>query len=129
MAVVGGAWLGPRFIPGAAFVVLVPELLRGFGEYYPMVYGLAMILIFVFWPRGLIGFVRLIGRRISGMMPAPGASTRSKVRGSWGKVMQIYPIWERVLGRFAADKAAQHGERPFIFYGERTISYRELDEV
>jgi crotonobetaine/carnitine-CoA ligase len=43
--------------------------------------------------------------------------------------MQIYPIRERVLGRFAADKAAQHGERPFIFYGERTISYRELDEV
>jgi branched-chain amino acid transport system permease protein len=71
MAVVGGLGSVPGSFLGAAFVVLVPELLRGFGEYYPMVYGLAMILIFVFWPRGLIGFVELIGRRISGMMPAP----------------------------------------------------------
>ncbi len=43
--------------------------------------------------------------------------------------MNVYPMRERVLGRLAADKAAAHGDRPFIYFQERTISYRELDLV
>ncbi len=41
--------------------------------------------------------------------------------------MRVYPIRERVFGRLAADKAAEHGDRPFIFFQDRTVSYRELD--
>jgi branched-chain amino acid transport system permease protein len=71
MAVVGGLGSVSGSFLGAAFVVLVPELLRGLGAFYPMVYGLAMILIFVFWPRGLVGFVELIGRRIGVALSFP----------------------------------------------------------
>lgn len=70
MIVVGGLGSITGSFLGAAFVVIVPELLRGFGAYYQIVYGLAMILVFVFWPKGLVGFVDLIGRRIGGA-PSP----------------------------------------------------------
>jgi len=43
--------------------------------------------------------------------------------------MKNYPLQERVVGQVVADKAALHGERPFIFFEDRTISYRELDET
>jgi crotonobetaine/carnitine-CoA ligase len=43
--------------------------------------------------------------------------------------MQIHPMRERVLGRLAAEKAALHGERPFIFFKDRAVSYGELDEL
>lgn len=41
--------------------------------------------------------------------------------------MKTYPIRERVLGQIVADKAALHGDRTFIRYGDRTLSYRDLD--
>jgi crotonobetaine/carnitine-CoA ligase len=43
--------------------------------------------------------------------------------------MRIYPMHERVLGQLVSDKAAEHGDRTFIRYRERTLSYRELDCV
>ena len=39
------------------------------------------------------------------------------------------PMRERVLGRLAAEKAASQGDRPFIYFGDLTISYRELDTL
>ena len=41
--------------------------------------------------------------------------------------MKIYPLHQRVLGQLVADKAELHGDRVFIRYGERTVSYRDLD--
>jgi crotonobetaine/carnitine-CoA ligase len=41
--------------------------------------------------------------------------------------MKTYSLRERVLGRLAAEKAASCGDKPFIYFGEDTISYRELD--
>ena len=43
--------------------------------------------------------------------------------------MKIYPMHERVLGQLVADKAAEHGDRTFIRYRERTVSYRDLDRL
>ena len=43
--------------------------------------------------------------------------------------MKIYPMRERVLGQLVADKAAEHGDRTFIRYQARTLSYRELDQL
>jgi branched-chain amino acid transport system permease protein len=63
LIVIGGLGSIPGSFLGAAFVVLVPELLRGLGTYFQIVYGLAMILVFVFWPTGLIGLVTFVGRR------------------------------------------------------------------
>jgi crotonobetaine/carnitine-CoA ligase len=43
--------------------------------------------------------------------------------------MKIYPVHERVLGQLVADKAAEHGDRTFIRYRDRTLSYRDLDRI
>ena len=43
--------------------------------------------------------------------------------------MKIYPMRERVLGLIVADKAALHGDRTFIRYGQRSITYRQLDDL
>ena len=64
MIVVGGLGSITGSVLGAAFVVLVPELLRGFGAYHQIIYGLAMILVFVFWPTGLVGIAALLARRL-----------------------------------------------------------------
>lgn len=40
-----------------------------------------------------------------------------------------YPLKDRVLGRIVADKAALHGERIFMRFEDRQLSYRELDEL
>ena len=36
---------------------------------------------------------------------------------------KVYPIRERVLGQVVADKAALHGQRTFIRFEEREVSY------
>jgi branched-chain amino acid transport system permease protein len=72
MIVVGGLGSTPGSFLGAAFVVLVPELLRGFGAFHQIIYGLAMILVFVFWPTGLAGIAALIGHRMTGAKRAAG---------------------------------------------------------
>ena len=59
------ATAGIAFSLGAAFVVLVPEILRGFGAYHQIIYGMAMIAVFVFWPKGLVGIAELFTRRIT----------------------------------------------------------------
>lgn len=57
MVVVGGIGSIAGSFLGAAFVIVVPELLRGVAEFQQIVYGLTMILIFALWPGGLIGAV------------------------------------------------------------------------
>jgi branched-chain amino acid transport system permease protein len=76
MIVVGGLGSIAGSFLGAAFVVLVPELLRGFGAYHQIIYGLAMILVFMFWPTGLVGILALLAGRASGAKrTAPPAAT------------------------------------------------------
>ncbi len=76
MIVVGGLGSITGSFLGAAFIVLVPELLRGFGAYHQIIYGMAMILVFVFWPKGLVGMAALFARRSKAAKleaPATGA--------------------------------------------------------
>jgi branched-chain amino acid transport system permease protein len=63
MIVVGGLSSIPGSFLGATFVVLTPELLRGFGEFSQIIYGAAMLLVFMFWPKGLVGFAVLLKKR------------------------------------------------------------------
>lgn len=74
MIVVGGLGSITGSFLGAAFVVLVPELLRGFGAYHQIIYGMAMILVFVFWPKGLVGIAELLARRPTAEKPAAPAT-------------------------------------------------------
>ena len=41
--------------------------------------------------------------------------------------MKTYPMNERVLGQIVSDKAALHGDRVFMQFEDRRISYRDLD--
>jgi crotonobetaine/carnitine-CoA ligase len=43
--------------------------------------------------------------------------------------MKTYPIRERVLGRIVADKAREHGVRPFLSFEGRTLTYRDLNVI
>lgn len=70
MIVVGGLGSIAGSFLGAMFVVLMPELLRGIGPYQQIVYGAAMMLVFVLWPSGLIGAVRAVKARLPRILPA-----------------------------------------------------------
>lgn len=75
MIVVGGLGSSIGSFLGAAFVVLLPEVLRGFGAQHQLIYGLAMILVFVFWPRGLVGLVETIADKLRAKWPGKPSVT------------------------------------------------------
>jgi ABC-type branched-subunit amino acid transport system ATPase component/ABC-type branched-subunit amino acid transport system permease subunit len=55
---------------GTGLLILLPEWLRFLKEIYLAVYGLAVILIMVFMPEGIWGFVTLLRRRFAPDRPA-----------------------------------------------------------
>jgi branched-chain amino acid transport system permease protein len=64
MTIIGGLGSIPGAILGAVFYVIVPEALRGFKDAPGLVFGLAMLLVMVLMPAGLIGpFLRRSGAR------------------------------------------------------------------
>lgn len=63
MVMLGGAGTicGPVF--GAVLLTVLPEMLREFKEYYLFFYGIGILLLAIFLPRGLAG---MLGRRAGG---------------------------------------------------------------
>jgi branched-chain amino acid transport system permease protein len=51
---------------GAVVLTVLPELFRGFAEYRMVIYALALILIMIYRPQGLLGKGRFLGRRGNG---------------------------------------------------------------
>jgi len=68
MVVLGGMGSIPGVIIGAASLVILPEVFRGFQDYRMLAFGGAMVLMMVFRPQGLIGNPR---RKIE-LMPEEG---------------------------------------------------------
>jgi branched-chain amino acid transport system permease protein len=66
MVIVGGTGtlIGPVF--GAILLTLLPELLRGIGDLRLVVYGLALTLVVLFMPGGLVQAAKLIRARLAG---------------------------------------------------------------
>lgn len=66
MAVIGGSrsWLGA--VIGAFVVVWVPLKLSSLGDKWPLVYGVVMIVVAVYFPEGILGALRLAWRAASG---------------------------------------------------------------
>jgi branched-chain amino acid transport system permease protein len=66
MVIVGGmgTLIGP--VCGAVLLTLLPELLRGIGDLRLVVYGLALTLVVLFMPGGLVQAAQLIRARITG---------------------------------------------------------------
>jgi len=63
MVVIGGLGTIGGSIVGAAFYVIVPELLRGIKDAPGLVFGLLLVIVMVLMPRGLWGLVCRLGRR------------------------------------------------------------------
>jgi branched-chain amino acid transport system permease protein len=63
MVVIGGLGTIGGSIVGAAFYVIVPELLRGIKDAPGLVFGLLLVVVMVFMPQGLWGMLRRLGRR------------------------------------------------------------------
>jgi branched-chain amino acid transport system permease protein len=63
MVVIGGLGTIGGSIVGAAFYVIVPELLRGIKDAPGLVFGLLLVAVMVFMPRGLWGLLSRLGRR------------------------------------------------------------------
>ena len=75
MALVGGSASPLGSILGAGLLAYLPEWLRDLKRIYLVVYGCAIILVIVFMPEGLWGYVKLMGRRFAqARRPSPGAS-------------------------------------------------------
>lgn len=64
MVVIGGLGTIGGSIMGAAFYVIVPELLRGIKDAPGLVFGLLLVVVMVLMPQGLWGLVRRLRRRI-----------------------------------------------------------------
>ena len=62
MVIVGGmgTMIGP--VIGAIVLTFLPELLRGFGEFRLMIYGLALMLVVLFMPGGIVQAWRTLAR-------------------------------------------------------------------
>ena len=54
MVIVGGTGTMPGPVLGAIVLTFLPELLRGFGELRLMIYGLALTLVVLFMPGGMV---------------------------------------------------------------------------
>jgi branched-chain amino acid transport system permease protein len=66
MVVIGGLGTIGGSILGAAFYVIVPELLRGIKDAPGLVFGLLLVVVMVFMPQGLWGMLRRIWQRSAG---------------------------------------------------------------
>lgn len=62
MVVIGGLGTIGGSMVGAAFYVIVPELLRGIKDAPGLVFGLLLVLVMVLMPQGLWGLARRTGR-------------------------------------------------------------------
>ena len=58
MIVLGGLGSIPGAILGAFVLTILPELLREFAVYRMLLFGLALILMMLFRPQGLLGDIR-----------------------------------------------------------------------
>lgn len=72
IAVVGGRGSGVGAVVGAAVLVPLPELFRGFESGYLIAYGVAMLVAIVLLPRGLAGALARVFPRSPPSLPRSG---------------------------------------------------------
>ncbi len=76
MVIVGGmgTLIGP--VIGAILLTVLPELLRGIGDLRLIVYGLAVTLVVLFMPGGIVQAARLMVRRFRRFVPGIGGGSK-----------------------------------------------------
>ena len=99
MVLVGGSDSALGAILGAGLLTFLPEWLRDLKRIYLVIYGCAIILVIVFMPEGLWGYVKLIGRRFARVVALPPAPRPIRVGGHGAKGEEILRV-EKLLKRF-----------------------------
>ncbi len=64
MLIIGGEGSILGAIAGAVIVTFMPEMMRDLGQAYMIVFGLLMLLILIFLPKGLLSLAGMVGRRL-----------------------------------------------------------------
>ena len=116
MALVGGSASPLGSILGAGLLAYLPEWLRDLKRIYLVIYGCAIILVIVFMPGGLWGYVKLMGRRFARPFVLPPAHRAMQVgsRGTAGEeILQV----ENLVKHFGGLKAVD-GVDFAVFRGE-----------
>jgi len=104
MALVGGSESPLGAILGATLLTFLPEWLRDLKRIYLVVYGCAIILVIVFMPEGLWGYVRLAGRRFARKLILPSAARPLQVGGRGTAGEEILRV-EQLAKHFGGVKA------------------------
>jgi branched-chain amino acid transport system permease protein len=75
MIAIGGLGSIEGAVLGAVLLTVLPEAFRGFDSYRMIIYSLALILIMIYRPQGILGNKSLFGRKKTGANVGIGAST------------------------------------------------------
>ncbi len=115
MVLVGGTESFLGAILGAGLLTFLPEWLRDLKKIYLVIYGCVIILVIVFMPEGLWGYVKLLGRRFARRrLLAPAGRPLQVGRGVLGEeILQVGCLVKRFGGLVAVDKvdlAVRRGE-------------------
>ncbi len=108
MVLVGGSESPLGAILGATLLTFLPEWLRDLKRIYLVIYGCAIILVIVFMPDGLWGYVRLAGRRFgfARKLILPSATRALQVggRGTAGEeILRVEQLAKHFGGLKAVD--------------------------
>ena len=107
MVLVGGTESFLGAILGAGLLTFLPEWLRDLKRIYLVIYGCVIILVIVFMPDGLWGYVKLLGRRFRRKRVLPAADRNLQVgkRGAQGdEILRVDSLVKRFGGLVAVDK-------------------------
>jgi branched-chain amino acid transport system permease protein len=77
MIALGGLGSLAGAVLGAVTLTVLPELFRGFAEYRMVIYALALILIMIYRPQGLLGAGGFLGRLVRMRWKKPAAEKRA----------------------------------------------------
>ncbi len=106
MALVGGTESFLGGLLGAALLTFLPEWLRDLKKIYLIIYGAVIILVIVFMPEGLWGYVKLLTRRFVKKKILPPAAHALRIGGSdarGGEVLRVTGLTKRFGGLVAVD--------------------------
>lgn len=70
MLLIGGRMSPYGAVLGAAVITVLPELLRGLQDWWAIIYGLIVLAILAFAPRGFLGLLQQLGARLRAGRPA-----------------------------------------------------------
>jgi branched-chain amino acid transport system permease protein len=78
MIAIGGLGSIEGAVLGAVLLTVLPEAFRGFDSYRMIIYSLALILIMIYRPQGILGNKALFGRRKRSGPAAPAPAPAGK---------------------------------------------------